>query len=51
MSLLGKVGAASAADKDRWCAEAPARFDGETMSPMRKPSLVRALQSYKPLDR
>jgi hypothetical protein len=51
MALLRKVGAASRADQERWCEEAPARFQSASMSPVLKPALVRAIDIYKPLDR
>jgi hypothetical protein len=51
MALLRKVGAAPKADQERWCAEAPARFQSAAMSPSLKPAIVRAIEIYKPLDR
>lgn len=50
-ALLRKVAAAPTADQERWCAEAPARFQSAPMSPRLKPAIVRAIDIYKPLDR
>jgi hypothetical protein len=49
--VLGIVKRAPQSEKQKWCADAPAKFTSPTLCPAYNPTLVRTIMDYKPKKR
>ncbi len=48
MEILQKVRLASPREQASWCKAGPARLEAQEVNPVRNPTLVKTLESYKP---